>query len=109
MTTAMVSAFTQNPVRSGIGMTGEISLSGRVFPIGGLRDKLIAAARIGLTECIIPKDNEDDLWDLPEEVRSKLKIHLVESIDEVLSIALTNPLKKVKRIVEKEKKDKESE
>ena len=108
MTTAMVSAFTNNPVRAGIGMTGEISLSGRVYPIGGLRDKLIAASRIGLVECVIPKDNEDDLWDLPDEVRSKLKIHLVENIDEVLSIALTRPLKKVKR-EESEIKDKKSE
>ena len=104
MTTAIVSAFTNNPVKPGVGMTGEIGLNGRVFPIGGVRDKLIAASRIGLKECIIPKDNEEDLWELPDEVKSKLKIHLVESIDEVLKLALTKPLKPVK-----EKENKKSE
>ncbi len=107
MTTAIVSAFTKNPVRSGVGMTGEIGLNGRVFPIGGLRDKLIAASRIGLTECIIPKDNEEDLWNLPDEVKSKLKIHMVTTIDEVLKLALENPLTPVEEIVEKEKQEKE--
>ena len=93
MTTAMVSVFTGIPVKEKLAMTGEISLSGRVFPIGGVRDKLIAAARGGIKECIIPKDNEDDLWELPKEIKSVLKIHKVSSIDEVLALALKKPLK----------------
>ena len=109
MTTAIVSAFTKNPVRAGVGMTGEIGLNGRVFPIGGVRDKLIAASRIGLKECIIPKDNEDDLWDLPEEVKSKLTIHLVTTIDEVLKIALVNPLTAVEKIEETKNENEKSE
>ncbi len=95
MTTAMVSAFTGIPVREHLGMTGEISLSGRVFPIGGVRDKLIGACRVGIKDCIIPIDNKDDLWDLPEEVKSKLNIHCVETIDEVLKIALSQPLQPI--------------
>lgn len=93
MTTAMVSVFTGIPVKEKLAMTGEISLSGRVFPIGGVRDKLIAAARGGIKECIIPKDNEDDLWELPKEIKSVLKIHKVSTIDEVLALALKKPLK----------------
>ncbi len=107
MTTAMVSAFTGIPVKEYIGMTGEISLGGRVFPIGGVRDKLIAGARVGLKECIIPKDNEDDLWDLPEEVKSKLTIHLVSNIDEVLAFALKEPLKPIKAKTSGSKKEQE--
>ena len=107
MTTAIVSAFTNNPVKPGVGMTGEIGLDGRVFPIGGVRDKLIAASRIGLKECIIPKDNEDDLWELPDEVKSKLTIHLVDSIDEVLRLALVNPLTPVEKISTDEKEKSE--
>lgn len=113
MTTAMVSAFTGNPVREYLGMTGEISLSGRVFPIGGVRDKLIAGARVGLKECIIPKANEDDLWDLPDEIKAKLKIHLVSNIDEVLAIALQEPIKPIEEKAEikqvEENKDKDEE
>lgn len=106
MTTAMVSAFTGIPVKEYLGMTGEISLSGRVFPIGGVRDKLIAGARVGLKECIVPKANEDALWDLPDEIKSKLKIHLVSNIDEVLAIALKEPLVPVE---EKEEEGKNPE
>ena len=87
-TTAIVSAFTQKKVKAHLAMTGEVSLRGRVLPIGGVRDKLIAAARVGATEIILPKDNEKDLNDLPDEVRQKLNIHLVTSINEVLDIAL---------------------
>ena len=93
MTTAMVSVFTGIPLKEKFAMTGEISLSGRVFPIGGVRDKLIAAARGGIKECIIPKDNEDDLWELPKEIKSALKIYKVSNIDEVLALALKKPLK----------------
>ncbi len=92
MTTAMVSTLTGIPVKKHLAMTGEISLSGRVFPVGGIRDKLMAAERGGIKECIIPKDNEDDLWELPAEIKNNLKIHIVSNIDEVLKIALTEPL-----------------
>lgn len=87
-TTAIVSAYTQRKVKSHLAMTGEVSLRGRVLPIGGVRDKLIAAARVGATTIVLPKDNEKDLNDLPEEIRSKLDIHLVSNIKEVLDIAL---------------------
>ena len=87
-TTAIVSAFTQRKVKKHLAMTGEVSLRGRVLPIGGVRDKLIAAARVGATTIILPKDNEKDLNDLPEEIRNKLDIHLVTDIKEVLDIAL---------------------
>ena len=105
MTTAMVSAFTGIPVREYLGMTGEISLSGKVYPIGGVRDKIIAGSRVGLKECIIPKDNEDDLWDLPQEVKNVVKIHLVETIDEELSIALQSPLKPLEKSSKSENKE----
>ncbi len=104
MTTAMVSAFTNIPVKEHVGMTGEISLGGRVFPVGGIRDKLIGAARVGIKECIISKENEEDLWDLPEEIRAKLTIHLVSNIDEVLKYALKEPLKPIKPAKKKSSK-----
>ncbi|MCL2540499.1 MAG: endopeptidase La [Firmicutes bacterium] len=87
-TTAIVSAFTLRALKPHYSMTGEVSLRGRVLPIGGTRDKLIAAARVGAINVILPKDNEHDLWDIPEEVMSKLKINLVSNIREVLHLAL---------------------
>jgi ATP-dependent Lon protease len=69
-------------------MTGEITLRGRVLPIGGLKEKLLAAHRHGITEAIVPKDNEKDLPDIPEAVRNDMQLHFVESMDEVLKIAL---------------------
>jgi ATP-dependent Lon protease len=69
-------------------MTGEITLRGRVLPIGGLKEKLLAALRQGIREVIVPKDNEKDLPDLPEQVRKEMKLHFVQSMDEVLKIAL---------------------
>ena len=73
-------------------MTGEITLRGRVLPIGGLKDKLLAAHRFGIDTVIIPKDNEKDLPEVPEEVRNALCINLVETIDEVLALALEEAL-----------------
>jgi ATP-dependent Lon protease len=70
-------------------MTGEVTLTGRVLPIGGVKQKLLAAHRAGLTEIVLPKRNEPDLDDVPEHVREGLNIHPVESIDEVLSLALS--------------------
>ncbi len=88
MTTALVSALTGKRVKKSLGMTGEISLKGRVLEIGGLKEKVIAAHTYGLKEIVLPKANEKDLKKIPEEVKSKLKFYPVESLDEVLEIAL---------------------
>src|SRR5215207_3973667 len=88
MATAMASALAHVPVRKNVAMTGEITLRGKVLPIGGVKEKLLAAHRFGIDTIILPKDNEKDLIELPEEVRNALCIHLVETIDEVLSLAL---------------------
>ena len=89
MATALVSALTQIPVKKEVGMTGEITLRGRVLPIGGLKEKCMSAHRAGLTTIILPKDNEKDIEDIPESVRNELTFHPVEHLDEVLRIALT--------------------
>ena len=91
MCTALVSCLTGNPVKSEVAMTGEISLRGKVLPIGGLKEKLLAAHRGGIKTMIIPKDNVKDLEDIPENAKRDLNIHAVETIDEVLTIALENP------------------
>lgn len=88
LATAMVSALTEKTVRHDVAMTGEITLRGKVLPIGGVKEKLLAAHRFGLKTIIIPKDNEKDLADVPDEVREDIQIHAVESIDEVLEIVL---------------------
>jgi ATP-dependent Lon protease len=88
LATAMASALTRVPVRKDVAMTGEITLRGKVLPVGGIKDKLLAAHRIGVTTLILPKENEKDLAELPEEVRVALTVHLVETIDEVLALAL---------------------
>jgi len=90
--TTLVSALTQIPVRGDIAMTGEITLRGRVLPIGGLKEKLLAAHRQGIFEAILPKDNEKDLPDIPENIRTVMKLHFVENMDQVLQIALERPL-----------------
>ncbi|QYO67156.1 endopeptidase La [Leptolyngbya sp. 7M] len=86
--TAMVSALTQTPAKHSVAMTGEITLRGKVLPIGGVKEKLLAAHRFGLKEIILSKDNEKDIADIPEEVRDDLAIRFVDSIDEVLSFSL---------------------
>ena len=88
MATALISAATGVPVRKDLAMTGEITLRGKVLPVGGVKHKLLAAFRAGITELIIPKLNEKDLDEIPLEVRECLDMHLVESMDEVLSLAL---------------------
>ncbi|HET6853289.1 MAG TPA: endopeptidase La [Pyrinomonadaceae bacterium] len=88
MATAMASALARVAVKKNVAMTGEITLRGKVLPIGGVKEKLLAAHRFGIDTIILPKDNEKDLIELPEEVRDSLCIHLVETIDEVLSLAL---------------------
>jgi len=92
MCTAIVSALTGIHVRKDVAMTGEISLRGRVLPIGGLKEKLLAALRGGLTTVLIPKDNEKDLEELPENLKRELNIIPVSTVDEVLEKALTKPL-----------------
>ena len=88
MTTALVSLLTGRPVRNEVGMTGEVTLSGRVLPIGGVKQKVLAAHRAGLTEVILPARNEPDLDDVPEEVRDEMTFHLVDNVDKVLDLAL---------------------
>jgi ATP-dependent Lon protease len=88
MVTAIASLLSDTPVKSTVGMTGEVTLQGRVLPIGGVKQKVLAAHRAGLKEVILPKRNEGDLDDVPEQVREEIAFHPVESIDEVLAIAL---------------------
>jgi ATP-dependent Lon protease len=92
MTTALVSALTATPVRQNVAMTGEITLRGRVLPIGGLKEKLLAAYRAGLTLALIPRENSKDLEDVPESVLQKVRVVPVEKIDEVLAHALAAKL-----------------
>jgi len=92
MCTALVSALTKNPVRSEIAMTGEITLRGRVLPIGGLKEKLLAAHRGGITTVIIPEENKKDLAEIPKNITEALSIHPVRWIDQVLDLALEQPL-----------------
>jgi ATP-dependent Lon protease len=93
--TAIASALSRIPVRRDLAMTGEITLRGKVLPIGGLKEKLLAAHRAGLFEAILPKDNEKDLAEVPENLRSAMKLHFVENMDQVLALALESPLPQV--------------
>jgi ATP-dependent Lon protease len=93
--TAISSALSKIAVRRDIAMTGEITLRGKVLPIGGLKEKLLAAHRAGLFEAILPKDNEKDLAEVPENLRKEMKLHFVENMDQVLAIALESPLPEV--------------
>jgi ATP-dependent Lon protease len=88
MTTALVSLLTGRAVKPTVGMTGEITLQGRVLPIGGVKQKVLAAHRAGLKEVILPKRNEGDLDDVPEQVREQMSFHAADSIDQVLGWAL---------------------
>ena len=88
MATALVSALSRRAARHDLAMTGEVTLRGRVLPIGGVKEKVLGAVRAGINTVILPKENERDLEDLPEEVRKKLEVHLVEELGDVLSLAL---------------------
>jgi ATP-dependent Lon protease len=90
--TSIVSALTRIPVRCDICMTGEITLRGKVLPIGGVKEKLLAAHRLGFRSVILPKDNEKDLAEIPPEIQAQMSIHFVENMDEVLQLALEHPL-----------------
>lgn len=92
MAVAMVSALTRTPARHDVAMTGEITLRGRVLPIGGVKEKLLAAHRVGIKTIILPKDNEKDFSEVPEEIKTDLTVHFVETIDEVIILALEKQL-----------------
>src|SRR6202451_3889656 len=93
--TTIVSALTRTPIRCDVAMTGEITLRGKVLPIGGMKEKLLAAHRMGMRTVILPKDNEKDLAEIPAEIQAGLIIRFVENMDEVLQIALERPLQPI--------------
>ncbi len=95
MVTSIVSSITKIPVNKDVAMTGEVTVTGQVLPIGGLKEKLLAAHRAGIKEVLIPKENKKDLVDIPKKVKDDIKITTVETADEVLKIALTKDLKSV--------------
>src|SRR5256885_580130 len=97
--TAIASGLSRIPVRRDLAMTGEITLRGKVLPIGGLKEKLLAAHRAGLFEVILPKDNEKDVAEVPENLRTAMKLHFVDTMDQVLQIALESPLPKLEEEV----------
>ena len=97
--TAIVSALARIPVRADLAMTGEITLRGRVLPIGGVKEKLLAAHRLGIRTVILPLDNKKDLPDIPPEILAEISIHFVSAMDEVLRIALERPLAPVEEVV----------
>jgi len=92
MATALASALTKIPTRRDVAMTGEITLRGKVLPIGGVKEKVLAAHRAGVTNIVLPRDNEKDLADIPKNVLDTLDVHMVSTMDEVLRIALAEPL-----------------
>jgi ATP-dependent Lon protease len=97
MATALISALTQRPVRHDVGMTGEITLRGRVLPIGGFKEKVLAAHRAGLKTILLPKRNEKDMVEIPNKVKRDLEFVFVERMDEVLAVALLAAAKKRKK------------
>jgi len=99
--TALASLLTKTPVRKEVAMTGEITLRGQVLPIGGVKEKVLAAHRLGITTIILPRDNEKDLSEIPEDIQKALEFRLVENMDEVLSIALEKEPKETPPIVDK--------
>ena len=105
ITTSLVSVLTGIPVKSSLAMTGEVTLRGRVLPIGGLKEKLLAALRGGLTTVLIPKENEKDLSEIPENVKKGLEIIPVGTVDEVLKLALCSPLSPIEWVEADEEVD----
>ena len=110
MVTSIVSSITNIPANRKIAMTGEVTITGQVLPIGGLKEKLLAAHRAGISQVLIPKDNEKDLIDIPKKVKEDIKITTVEFVDEVIKIALTKELKRVEWVeVDKISENKKNE
>ncbi len=113
MVTSIVSSITKIPVRRDLAMTGEVTITGQVLPIGGLKEKLLAAHRAGIKEVLIPKENEKDLADIPKKVKEDIKITTVEIVEDVLKVALTKELKPVEWVevdkISSEKKKDESQ
>ena len=110
MVTSIVSSITNIPVRRDVAMTGEVTLTGQVLPIGGLKEKLLAAHRAGIKEVLIPKENEKDLVDMPKKIIDDIKITSVENADQVIKIALTKELKPTEWVeVDISKKDDKSQ
>ena len=110
MVTSIVSSITGIPVRRDVAMTGEVTLTGQVLPIGGLKEKLLAAHRAGIKEVLIPKENEKDLVDMPKKIIDDIKITPVDHADQVLKVALTKELKKTEWVeVDMSKKDDKSQ
>ena len=95
MVTSIISAITEIPVNKDVAMTGEITLRGLVLPIGGLKEKLLAAHRAGIKKVLIPAENKKDLVEVPKTVLNSIEIISVKNVDEVLKVALTKPLKRV--------------
>ncbi len=110
MVTSIVSSITNIPANRKIAMTGEVTITGQVLPIGGLKEKLLAAHRAGITHVLIPKENEKDLIDIPKKVKEDIKITPVEFVDEVIKLALTKELKRVEWVeVDKISENKKNE
>ena len=110
MVTSIVSSITNIPVRKDLAMTGEVTLTGQVLQIGGLKEKWLAAHRAGINEVLIPKENEKDLVDMPKKIMDDIKITPVEHADQVLKIALTKELKPTEWVeVDISKKDDKSQ
>ena len=112
MVTSIISAITEIPVNKNVAMTGEITLRGLVLPIGGLKEKLLAAHRAGIKKVLIPQDNKKDLVEVPKTILDSMEVIPVKNVDEVLKVALTKPLKsvewvEVEPIAEKNKEKKE--
>ena len=108
MSASIVSALTGIAVRRDVGMTGEITLRGRVLPIGGLKEKLLAALRGGITTVLIPKENEKELEEIPDNVKRNLTIIPVSTVDEVLAKALVKPLVPILKEEEEEEEEEQS-
>ena len=110
MVTSIISAITEIPVNKNVAMTGEITLRGLVLPIGGLKEKLLAAHRAGIKKVLIPVENKKDLVEVPKTILEMMEIIPVKNVDEVLKIALTKPLKRVEWVdvdqISKNNKDK---
>ena len=111
MVTSIISAITEIPVNKNVAMTGEITLRGLVLPIGGLKEKLLAAHRAGIKKVLIPEENKKDLIEVPKTILGSMEIITVKNVDEVLKVALTKPLKRVEWVdvdpISKKEKNKE--